>query len=160
MLRTVVVLGFVIVIINQAEIGICQNVPASWSRGHASPVFCSPQQPHQAKAVARTVQVTVPLPRPAPPVCGPIPSLCPPVPYRPKDTRSMPVRVEVAVRPEGFEQRNPVPVVYRDPGFLGPMIRHGVGLVGATVSAPFRVAEMLVPVGCAPPAEACRPAPP
>ena len=55
----------------------------------------------------------------------------------------MPVRVDIAVHPEMRDQRRPVRVVYRDPGFLGPIIAHSVGLVGAAVAAPFRIVEML-----------------
>ena len=164
MLRIIFVVGFAFALMNQAVSGICQSIPASSSRGHAGPGLCTPQQPQQAKVVARTVQVAVPAPRPtqpaAPPACGPFPSLCPSVSSQPKDTRPMPVRVEVAVRPEGPEQRNPVPVVYRDPGFLGPMLHYGVGLVGATVAAPFRVAEMLLPVQAPQTPSTCQPSRP
>jgi len=163
MLRIVFVASTLFVFLMSAESSLCQTAPG-YPMLQRDPRLCTPQQPQQAQSVARTMNVTVPVPRPpqplGPPACGPFPSLCPPVPSQARETRPLPVRVEVAVRPESLEQRNPVPVVYRDPGFLGPMIRHGVGLVGATVAAPFRVAEMLVPVGCAPPAAACRPAPP
>ncbi|MGC9030914.1 MAG: hypothetical protein ACP5LD_14775, partial [Desulfomonilaceae bacterium] len=150
MLRAIFLVGMVFVFMSHGVCGMCQSVPGFSPSIPSLPGLCKPHQPKQVQPVARTVQVTVPAPRPAPPAappgCGPMSSLCPPFSSQARDTRPTPVRVEVAVRPEGPEQRSPVPVVYRDPGFLGPMIRHGVGLVGATVAAPFRVAEMLLPV--------------
>jgi len=93
------------------------------------------------------VQVIVPMPQPprpfAPPACLPSPPYCPPAATA--SARPMPVRVDIAVRPEACNQRRPVPVVYRDPGFLGSIISHSLGLAGATIAAPFRVAEMLLP---------------
>lgn len=129
--------------------------------------FCTPQavspmiHPNAAQQriqpVARSVQVTVPVPQPprpygGPPACRPSPMYCRPQ-AAPAPSPPMPVRVDIAVRPEASDQRHLVPVVYRDPGFLGPIVCHSVGLVGATIAAPFRVAEMLFPVE----APACRP---
>ncbi len=110
-------------------------------------------QPHasqqRVQPVARSVQVTVPMPHPprpcGPTVCLPPPMHCPPPGSATAPSPPMPVRVDIAVRPEECDQRHPVPIVYRDPGFLEPIISHSVGLIGATIAAPFRVAEMLCP---------------
>lgn len=128
--------------------------------------FCAPQavspamHPNAAQQriqpVARSVQVTVPVPQPPAPYGRraylPSPMYCPQPSPVTAPPRPMPVRVDIAVRPD-HDQRHLVPVVYRDPGFLGPIVSHSVGLVGATIAAPFRVAEMLFPVE----APACRP---
>ncbi len=107
---------------------------------------CAPQQ--RVQPVAQSVRVTVPVaPLPKPymlPACGQSP-YCPP-PAAAPPSRSIPVRVDIAVRPEACDQRPAVPVVYRDPGFLGPIISHSIGLIGAAIAAPFRVAEMLCPL--------------
>lgn len=123
---------------------------------------CAPQQ---AKApVARTVRLTVPVQQNSK-ACGPVgvgipQRYCAPSPPVSVPHRTMPVRVDISVAPEESGQ-GPVPVVYRDPGFLRPIIGHSVGLIGAAVAAPFRVAEMLFPSpgkGC-PPKQCCGPAP-
>jgi hypothetical protein len=122
---------------------------------------CAPRQ--QSQPVARNVSVTVPVPqRPAPclpPMCGPVP-YCPPRPAA-APARPMPVRVDISVRPEDCGQRPAVPVAFRDPGFMAPIVGYSVGLLGATIAAPFRVAEMLCPIkarACAPKAP-CTPPP-
>ena len=122
---------------------------------------CAPQQ--RVQPVAQSVTVTVPVPPPPKPymlpACGQSPD-CPP-PAAAVPTRSMPVKVDIAVRPEACDQRPTVPVVCRDPGFLGPIISHSIGLLGATIAAPFRVAEMLCPLGVrpCPPKKPCGPPP-
>lgn len=107
-------------------------------------------QKQDVSRVARSVNVTVPVPQPPrqclPPGCPPSRMYCPPPVCAPQPVRAIPVSVDIAVRPESCDQRRPVPVVYRDPGFLAPLIKHSVGFVGATIAAPFRVAEMLCPV--------------
>ncbi len=117
-------------------------------------------QKPEARQVARSVRVTVPVPQPPrqclPPGCRPSPMYCPPPVCAPQPARPIPVSVDIAIRPESCDQRRPVPIVYRDPGFLGPIVRHSIGLVGATIAAPFRVAEMLCPV-TAPPCPPRRP---
>jgi len=147
MLRAALLFVVVIMLVVTGALGFCQGIPAPYSGSQVGVQSCSPRQPVQP--VARSVNVTVPVPQPpkscippryaAPPYCGPVASA-------PAPTRPMPVRVDIAVRPETLDQRYPVPVVYRDPGFFGPIVRHSVGLVGAVVAAPFRVAEMLVPL--------------
>ncbi len=114
---------------------------------------CAPQR--QVQPVARSVTVTVPVaPCPKPymlPACG-RPPYCP-APAAAPPRQPMPVRVDIAVHPEACTQRPPVPVVYRDPGFLRPIIGHTIGLIRATIAAPFRMAEMLCPTrvpACAP----------
>ena len=117
----------------------------------------------RVQPVARSVQVTVPMPQPprpcGPPACMPPPMYCSPPGSAAAQSPPMPVRVDIAVRPEECDQRYPVPVVYRDPGFLGPIISHSVGLVGAAIAAPFRVAEMLCPLEApaCPPMQLCGP---
>ena len=133
-----------------------------------SPQICFPSvhpyTPQQrVQPVARSVQVTVPMPQPSrpsgPPVCLPPPMYCPPPKSATAPPPPLPVRVDIAVRPEECDQRYPVPVVYRDPGFLGPIIYHSVGLLGATIAAPFRVAEMFCPLEAPayPPKQWCGP---
>jgi hypothetical protein len=123
--------------------------------------YCASQQ--RIQPVAQSVTVTVPVAPPPnpymPPACGQ-PPYCPP-PAAALPSRSMPVRVDIAVRPEACDRLPPVPVVYRDPGFLAPIISHSVGLIGATIAAPFRVTEMLCPTGvpACPPGRACGPPP-
>jgi hypothetical protein len=123
--------------------------------------YCPPQQ--RVQPVAQSVTVTVPVaPAPKPymlPPCGQ-PPYCPP-PAAAPPSGSVPVRVDIAVRPEACDQRPTVPVVYRDPGFLGPIISHSTGLIGATIAAPFRVAEMLCPtdIPACPPGRPCGPPP-
>jgi hypothetical protein len=111
------------------------------------PPYASQQR---VQPVARSVQVTVPMPRPPRPcgatVCLPPPMHCLPPGSATAPSPPMPVRVDIAVRPEECDQRYPVPIVYRDPGFLGPIIYHSVGLIGAAIASPFRVAEMLCPL--------------
>ena len=107
----------------------------------------APRQP-VGQPVARTVSVQVPVPC-APPVLPP----CSSGEVRYGPSRTLPVRVEVAVRPEpGCDSRR-IPVAFRDPGPLQPIISNGVGLIGAALAAPFRVAEMLCPL----PQRTCKP---
>ena len=107
----------------------------------------APRQP-VGQPVARTVSVQVPVPC-APPVLPP----CSSGEVRYGPSRTLPVRVEVAVRPEpGCDSRR-IPVAFRDPGPLQPIISNGVGLIGSTLAAPFRVAEMLCPL----PQRTCKP---
>lgn len=114
---------------------------------------CAARQPIP-QPVARSVSVKVPISR--------TPLALPPYPcgeVRDRQSQPMPVRVDIAVRPEEYDQRHPVPVVYRDPGFLGPIISHSVGLIGSAIAAPFRVAEMLCPLEApaCPPSRWCGP---
>jgi hypothetical protein len=100
---------------------------------------CAPRQP-APQPVARNVQVKVPVP------CGPAalsPSPCGKIRHQPAPP--MPVRVEVAVKPEPAWDSKRIPVRFRDPGPFQPIICTGVGLLGATIAAPFRLIEILVP---------------
>lgn len=102
---------------------------------------CAPRQA-APPPVARNVQVRVPVP------CGPevsSPYRCGEVRHRPSPT--MPVRVEVAVKPEPACDGRRIPVKFRDPGPFQPILATGAGLIGATVAAPFRLVEILVPWG-------------
>ena len=127
--------------------------------GSPFPQQCEPppqtNRPAAARPVPRTVNVTVPMPSIPPTICpapSTMPYACQPgLPYpNPTVPKPTPVRFEVSVHPEGPDQRRPVPVVYRDPGFLGPIVINSMGLVGAVIAAPFRVAEMLVPLEAQP----------
>ena len=112
---------------------------------------CAPRR-LVAQPVARSVNVQVPVPY-APPVLLP----CPPDEVRYGPSRTMPVRVEVAVKPEPPCDRRRIPVTFRNPGPLQPMISYGVGLIGATIAAPFRLIETLCPLGMERPCSARRP---
>ena len=100
---------------------------------------CVPRRPVAQPAV-RSVNIRVPVPY-APPVLLP----CPPGEVRYGPSRTMPVRVEVAVKPETPCNGRRVPATFRDPGPLQPIISNGVGLVGSLLAAPFRVIEMFLP---------------
>lgn len=144
---------FIVLLMSNASAS-CQGIPTIRPMSPNN-YACVPRKPTQrVQPVVRTVNATVRVPSPNRPNYGPgsFPSQpwCPPAPPVAAPSGPLPVRVEVSVRPESFEQRRPVPVVYRDPGFLGPIVRHTVGLAGATVAAPFRVLEMLVPLDATP----------
>jgi hypothetical protein len=135
--------------------GMVFALVVAWSFGATLPIEsadnCSPRMPspafncqprQQVQPVARQVRVTVPVPPPAvpcaPPVCGPSPMYGPRPCSPPPPARPMPVRVDIAVSPETCDQREPVPVVFRDPGFLRPVVahsvRHGHGAVRADLA--------------------------
>ena len=116
--------------------------------GPCGPGYCPPAQKPPPQSVQRTVNVQVPVQRPLPPMCLP-PNRCgvPPCPPPIKPV-SVPVRVNVAVTPSCEPPRKMVPVVYRSPGILKPVIRHAAGLVGASLAAPFRAADMFLPTYC------------
>jgi hypothetical protein len=140
--------------------------PMQIPQQYAASQQCS--RPTSQIPVSRTVNVTVPLPTPSPATCprpqnvpcsGVPAAVCPTPPV----AKPTPVRVEVSVRPEPCARPDKVPVVYRDPGFLQPIISSAVSLAGATIAAPFRLLETLVPLECARkcPPPVCRPpAPP
>ena len=125
-------------VVTVLSIGASENCRAAdvcgprMSRPSARP--CATQD--KVQPVGRSVQVTVPMQQPltpcAPPVCMPAPPI--------------PVRVDIEVRPEGCDQRYLVPIAYRDPGFLGPIVSHSVGLIGSVIASPFRIVEMLCPL--------------
>jgi len=148
MLRIALLFVVVLMLLAASVPAFSQGVPAPYPGSQADVRSCAPRQPVQ-QPVARSVGVTVPIPQP-PKSCIPPgyagPQYCPPGATAAAPTRPMPVRVDIAVRPEAFDQRYPVPVVYRDCGFFGPIIRNSVGLVGAVVAAPFRLAETLFPL--------------
>ncbi|AFM28039.1 hypothetical protein [Desulfomonile tiedjei] len=151
---------FIMVCVSSGPV-LCQSFPTAYPGSLPGVRPCTPQR--QMQPVARSVNVTVPVPQPPkpymPPTCAPAP-YCPP-PAAAAPSRPMPVRVDIAVRPEACDRARPVPVVYRDPGFLGPIISHSIGLIGATIAAPFRVAEMLCPLDApaCPPKRPCGPPP-
>jgi hypothetical protein len=108
---------------------------------------CAARQP-VPQPMARSVSVKVPI------SCTPLalPS-CSSGEARYRPSQTLPVRLEVAVKPEtGCDSRR-IPVTFRDPGPLQPIICNGVGLVGSLLAAPFRVAEMFCPL----PQRTCKP---
>lgn len=154
MMRVTLVFSLIVLAFVSSSPALCQSVPGTYPGALPGVRPCAPQRP--AQPVARSVNVTVPVPQPPKPyfptACAPLP-YCPPPAAAMAPSRPMPVRVDIAVHPETCDQRRPVPVVYRDPGFLGPIISHSIGLIGATIAAPFRVAEMICPLdaaSCAP----------
>jgi len=120
---------------------------AQWPRSLQPPqgfpqnALCVPRPP-VPQPVARNVSVKVPISCPAPVLSPP---RCGPVQHRPSQT--MPVKVHVEVKPEVACTARPVPVAFRDPGPVEPVISNGVALVGAVVAAPFRLIEILCPFG-------------
>jgi len=134
-----------------------------YKTGSCFPSVRSSVQKQDVRRVAHSVRVTVPVPQPPrqclPPGCPPAPMYCPPPVCAPQPVRPIPVSVDIAVRPESCDQERLVPVVYRDPGFIGPIVSHSIGLIGATIAAPFRMAEMLCPVTVSPcfPKTPCEP---
>ena len=147
MVRVTLFFTLFVMLLGASGSAICQNVPPSCPGNYPAVRPCAPRQAVQP--VARSVSVTVPMPQP-PRLCGP--PQCAPSAGVLSAPRSNGSRQTHACQsryrsfPEACEQRCPIPVVYRDPGFLGPIIRNTVGLVGATIAAPFRVAEMLLPL--------------
>jgi hypothetical protein len=120
--------------------------------------------PHYFQSVPQNAQCAPPQPAP-PPVarCGKVksPVSCRPPslpPYPPGEVRYRPsqsllFRGDVAVEPGPGCNIRSVPLRFREPGPLQPMISHGVGLIGATIAAPFRLAEILCPL----PPRPCKP---
>lgn len=164
MVRSTLTFGFLLTFLCASHPGLCQSLPFPNSSYQSRSRQCMPKLSAQpAPPVARSVNIAVPVPQ-APHPCVPRtygPGArygCPPVATAPPP-RPMPVRVGITVHPETRGQRRPVSVVYRDPGFLGPIICHSVGLVGAAISAPFRIAEMLCPLPTQPCRPRCSPAP-
>ena len=86
--------------------------------------------------------------------CGPpVPPPCPSGEVRYGPSRTLPVRVEVPVRLDTCCDSRKIPATFPHPGPLQPIISSGVGLVGAVLAAPFRVAEMFCPL----PQRTCKP---
>ncbi len=137
---------------------------------HCPPKGCPQGTQTPPPAVTKTVDVTVPAPSQA--------SAPAPCPYfrtlPPAQRRSVPVRVQVSVRADQPRAQSCPPATMRDPGPIRPVVAHSVGLVGATIAAPFRLAEMFYercrsrdcaprppvcgPIGCAPQPTKCPPA--
>jgi len=69
-----------------------------------------------------------PLPQPTPRVCGPVPQ-----------------KVRAFPDLQACDSKL-VPLYVRDPGPVRPIIQHSVGLAGATLALPFRIAEILCPL--------------
>lgn len=109
--------------------------------------YCKPAPP--ARPVQRTFDVNVSVPTPAPAVrvvpspCGPVVQACAARPVR------TPVRVNVTLSPGVPDNARPVPVAYRSPGPVKPIISNAVRLAGAVIAAPFLLADMFVPA-CGP----------
>lgn len=89
---------------------------------------CSPPGPAMVGHSSPQRQVLHPLLHPAPLVCGPAPQ-----------------KVRAFLAPQVCDSKL-VPLYVRDPGPVRPIIQYAVGLAGATLALPFRVAEMLCPL--------------
>ena len=109
------------------------------------PGYYPPTQP--PRSVQRTVNVNVPVQSPLPPTYS-LPRGCGIRPCPPVKPSTVPVRVNVAVTPTYPLRQKMVPVVYCSPGPIRPVVTNAVGLAGALVAAPFRVADMFLPVYC------------
>ena len=137
------------------------TVVSGWAQ---SAPFCGPTacQPHPLPSpVERTVNVSVPVPRPLPPACPvspapgyschppvncrPAPPVCGYPQRKPSHPTSVPVRLNVSVTPRFADHRRMVPVVYSSPGPIEPVVSNAVGLAGALVALPFGVADMFLP---------------
>jgi hypothetical protein len=122
---------------------------------------CAPQRSAQPKPVPRTVNVNVPLPnKPHPVRFAPFPG-CPPAPPVSRPPKPMPVQVQVSVQAAPPCEQKSAAIAYRDPGPVKPILAHGAALIGATIAAPFRLADMFVECrkrrACAPMMPACAP---
>lgn len=108
---------------------------------HCGPSVPSPQT--QPRPIQSTVNVSV-VPAPLPPYC-PMPRrrgyACP----QPVKPLPVPVRLNVSVTPQCPEEKRMAPVVYHSPGPIKPVVQNAVGLAGAIVALPFRVADMFLP---------------
>ena len=122
------------------------GLPATWAQSWPPPRphACVPQRSAQPKPVPRTVNVNVPIPcKPQPVRFSPYPG-CPPAPPVSRPPRSMPVQVQVSVQAAPPCERKCAATAYRDPGPVKPIIVHGASLIGATIAAPFRLADMFL----------------
>lgn len=142
-----IVIIALILVLGELPSSAQSTLPPQHPMGLQQNMQYAPRQP-VGQPVARTVRVRVPVPC-APPVLPP----CSSGEVRYGPSRTVPVRVEVAVRPEPCCDSRRIPVAFRDPGPLQPIISSGVGLVGSLLAAPFRVAEMF----CSLPQQTCKP---
>lgn len=149
-MRILTVLFCAIVLVSEVPTTSEAQMMVPMPPGRALAPQCVRPRP-RSQTIPRTVSVTVPVPTAAPPICPAPPNIpcappwCVPSPTA-RTTRPAPVRVEVSVRPELCNQVKLAPVVYRDPGFLQPIICSALSLTGATLAAPFRFLETLIPL--------------
>jgi len=157
-MRFLAVIAIVIVVACGVPPILAAQMANQWSPGGPPPLKSAGSG--ATKPVAKTVNVTVPISTPPPTFCAAPPIMqCPPIQgppcWTPPVSKPTPVRVEVSVRPDLCDRPDLAPVVYRDPGFFKPIIASATCLVGATVAAPFRLLETLIPVdvppNCGPP---------
>lgn len=134
-LATVIALSFGASLVCEAG-DICSSQryhPTAHPYGHNGPGpwvnSGGPQAPERKIHTLPRSQALQPLPQSALPWCGPIPQK---------------VREWVAPQPECGPKL--VPLYFRDPGPIKPIIQHIIGLAGATVALPFRMAETLCPL--------------
>ncbi len=116
----------------------CTQTVHTYDKSGPKP-FVNPSIPHVPAGAESPHWYRKPLP------CGtqPAPLLC----------RSVPQKVRTCTAPESACGSKLVPLYFDDPGPVRPIVQHVVGLVGATVALPFRVAEILCPLpwqDCAP----------
>lgn len=116
---------------------------SSYAFGTYRPQPCP--RPEPPKVVERTVHLKAPVPSPPPPQCF-VPPPCGYRPAPPVRPAPVPVRVNIAVTPECAQRPRMVPVAYRSPGPVKPIVTHAVGLAGALVAAPFMLADTVLPL--------------
>ena len=125
-----------------SSLGISSAAAQSWPPQR--PPACVPHRSAQPKPVPRTVNVTVPVPHKAPQaMCAPYPC-CPPAPPVSRRPASMPVQVQVSVQAAPSRDGSCARLVYRDQGPIKPILQYGTALIGATIAAPFRLADMFL----------------
>jgi hypothetical protein len=100
-----------------------------------------PRQP-APQPVVQNVSVRVPISCPSAPISRPP---CGQVQHW--QVQTLPVRLQVEVKPEVACPARPALVALRDPGPIEPVISNGVALIGSVVAAPFRLIEILCPFG-------------
>ncbi len=129
-----------------------QHAPFPGYPSNGSTLRSCPHPAPQPAPVARTVNVRVPLPCPPGPTNRPPGARYGPAPFGycgsppcVSPRKPQPVQVEVRVRPELPGERKLAPLVWRDPGPLKAIIGSGFALLHATIAAPFKAVEMVVP---------------
>ncbi len=125
-----------------SSLGISSTVAQSWPPQR--PPACVPHRSAQPKPVPRTVNVTVPVPHKPPQGRFATYPCYPPAPPVSRPPASMPVQVQVSVQAAPPNDGRCPPLAYRDPGPIKPILQYGTALIGATVAAPFRLADMFL----------------
>ncbi len=158
MLRSIMWLSLALCLPALSGTAFAQGVPAGcgpfpWTDS------CCPPPP--APPIRRTVQVDVPIPSAPAPAClptGVCPTTCYPPPCAPPcPTRPVEVKVDVRVRPVPCGAQPP------DSQLCGDPLRPLFGIVAATMAAPIRILQCVLPpppiprlpLGCMAPSPGC-----